>query len=299
MYSDNVRLGNITTMRVGGSANVVRPDSVTALIETVNRLKDRGKNFFVLGAGSNVVAQDEPLEDMVIVTRNMTGITFDGVRITCDSGVSLPGLARLAADRGLSGLEWAVGIPATVGGAIVGNAGAHGGDMGSVVRSVTVFENGQVRRYSKTQCRFGYRDSIFGSGGTIVLSAELELSVGDGGDIRLAMHKLIQKRLSNQPTEPSAGSVFKSVGDTPAWIYIDKAGLRGLRVGGAMVSPKHANFIVNTGGATACDIVELTGTITDRVRAAANVTLRPEIKLLGYIGDKAYDTWRLPYAYRF
>jgi len=279
------RLSNITTFGIGGPAEVVYPGSVEELIRISNRLRGEGVTFRVIGNGSNILAADEGCGGVVIVTNKMTN---EG-RGLFESGALLPRLAAWARDNGLMGLEWAAGIPATVGGAVFGNAGAYGNCMADIVRSVTVWKEGDIITYNTVECKFYYRDSIFKHEKAIILSVDLNLKQGDRVRIIETMNRYADKRRATQPQERSAGSIFKKLGDTPAWQLIDKAGLRGLQIGGAQISPKHANFIINKGGATARDVLDIIDRVTQKIQ------LEPEIIYLG----EAFGSRRLPHTFCF
>ena len=299
-----VPLKALTTFGIGGPADVVYPESTEQLVNIADTLRGRGERFWVIGGGSNVLAADEGVGGVVVGTKKMYNVqctTYNGGRyyVTCECGVMLPRLAAVARDGGLTGLEWAAGIPATVGGATAGNAGAYGGCMAGIVRGVSVWLDGRVIRLSNAECRFGYRDSIFKRGKGIILSAEIALRLGDRERIAQIMAENAAKRREAQPSGKSAGSVFKKCGDVSAGYLIETAGLKGLKIGGAEVSQKHANFIINSGGATARDVYGLIEAAAGKVLAMHGARLEPEIIFFCNKGDISYDTGRLPYAFCF
>ncbi len=267
MVKENVPLSAYTTMGVGGCARKA------VFASTVAELADAAEaGGVVLGRGSNIVAADSGYDGTVVFVR------ADGIRLTLDgvyaeAGATLAALAAFCRRQGLSGLEWAAGIPGTVGGAAVMNAGAFGGDFASAVLYVDTLGG----RLEKAACGFGYRTSAIESA---VLGACFAVSPDTPAAIGARIEKFATVRRATQPQGKSAGSVFRAAG-LPAAVYIDRAGLKGTRVGGALVSEKHANFIVNTGGATAADVRALVKHIQQTVRARYGVQLIEEIRYLG------------------
>ena len=282
---ENVSLKHFCTYRVGGAAKkVVKVFDVEGLKRVLAEEGDK----VVIGRGSKVLFGDDGFDGVVVI---MSGekIKFENnsdnknamsTTNYADSGVFLPKLAKECAKRGLSGLEWAVGIPASVGGAVWMNAGAHGGDMKKVVSFVEVFRNGEVIRLSNDECGFSYRKSFFKKG-DVVLGACFRLEGGDKKEIEERMREFVKSRRAAQPLGYSCGSVFKSVEDggkiTPAWVFIDACTLKGIGIGGAVVSEKHANFIVNTGDAKAEDIKTLIRLIKAEVYIKFGVMLEEEV----------------------
>lgn len=236
---------------------------------------------FFMGNGSNLLVADEGVERFVIKTSELRQCHAEGNYIQADSGITLARLAVFAREQGLAGLEFAHGIPGTLGGAVTMNAGAYGGEMSQVVREVTVMtKEGKV----ETLCDFdfGYRHSAFSDGSRMVLSARMELVPGSREDIAKRMEELAAQRQSKQPLEyPSAGSVFKRPEGYFAGALIEQCGLKGLTVGGAQVSEKHAGFIINRGGATCADVLELVEQVKCRVQNETGVLLEMEVKVLG------------------
>lgn len=231
----------------------------------------------VIGRGSNILVGDAGYNGFAVINRT-SGRNFGEDYCICDSGVLMSALAREYAESGRAGLEWAYGLPGTVGGAVVGNAGAFGSDMSKSLISVTVCDGGKYQTYSAEQCGFSYRSS--GIRGT-VLSAVLKAPKGDKAAIRELCEQNLKLRRDTQPRGASAGSVFKAAGPTPAGMLIELAGLKNTAVGGAEVSDKHANFIINRGGATSADILELINLVQTAVYDKFGVKLRREIKLIG------------------
>ena len=271
-----------TTFRVGGPARRMAFPGTEAELTGLLALAEAFPHT-VLGNGSNVLAADGGVDLLVINTSRMEGIEplgDSGLRAL--AGTSLAKLAMEAMRRALAGLAFAHGIPGTLGGAVFMNAGAYGGEMRQVVSSVTAWLPGRgVTELRGEELAFGYRRSCFGGNGGVVLWADLELNTGDSAAIRAEMEELIRRRREKQPLEyPSAGSTFKRPEGHYAAALIDQCGLRGAAVGGAMVSPKHAGFIVNTGGATCADVLALMAQVRDTVCRETGVTLEPEVRIL-------------------
>lgn len=231
----------------------------------------------VLGRGSNVLVGDAGYDGDVVVNRTASR-TFSGEFCECDSGVLLSLLSREYAAAGRTGLEWAYGLPGSAGGAAIGNAGAFGGCMADVLDSVTVLSGGKVRELKAEECGFKYRAS--GIRGT-VLKLRLKAPLGDAETIRELSERNLARRRKTQPLGASAGSVFKVAGLLPAGLLIDRAGLKGASVGGAEISPIHANFIINRGGATSGDVLRLILEAETAVFLKYGIRLEREIKLLG------------------
>ncbi len=271
------------TFRVGGPAALMAlPRTVQEAAAAVCAAADMGIKPVFLGNGSNLLVPDEGLDAFVIkTTHGMCSISLEDDCITADSGILLSRLAVFARDHGLSGLEFAHGIPGSLGGAVTMNAGAYDGEMSQVVKQVTYLNcAGEVETTEKFD--FSYRHSAFSDGSRLILQAKLQLCAGDQDAIRGRMEELMEKRKSKQPLEwPSAGSTFKRPQGYYAAALIDQCGLKGFTVGGAQVSEKHAGFVINRGGATCDDILELMRQVQKRVFDMTGVTLEPEVKLLG------------------
>ena len=270
-----------TTFRVGGPVSLMAlPRTTEQAVQAVRAATEEGITPFFLGNGSNLLVPDGGVDAFVIKMAGLNEITVEGDRITAQSGVLLSRLAVTARDHGLTGLEFAHGIPGSLGGAVTMNAGAYDGEMAQVVTSVTYLTaDGQVE--TTNQFDFSYRHSAFSDGTRMILSATMQLQPGDPAAIRARMEELMERRKSKQPLEwPSAGSTFKRPEGYFAAALIDQCGLKGLTVGGAQVSEKHAGFVINKGGATCADILELMEQVKRRVREQTGVTLEPEVKLL-------------------
>ena len=243
--------------------------------------------MLLIGRGSNLLVSDQGLRGVVLCPRAETGgITCTGEgRFRLPAGLTLARAANFAAEQGYAGLEFAHGIPGTVGGAIYMNAGAYGGEMKDIITRVEVLDSdGTVRWLPADECGFSYQHSRFSHSGEWVLSAEVQLTPGCSREIYAVMDRLGTARREKQPLEyPSAGSAFKRPpeGTPPAAALIDRCGLKGLQVGGAQVSEKHAGFIINRGGATASDVAELMRQVQKTVQEREGVLLEPEIRLLG------------------
>ena len=278
--SRQVSLKGLTSFHVGGDADVlICPRTREAFVRVLKFLKDEGLPAIVLGKGSNTLFSDEGLSaPLVSPARYLTNITLlDGHRLNAEAGATLRAAAAFALEQGLTGLEFAHGIPGTLGGGIFMNAGAYGGCMADVVESVTLFEDGEIKTLAAEEMAFGYRTSRARRGG-IVLSAVMRLKPGDPEAIRARMRELQEKRRASQPLEyPSAGSFFKRPEGHFAGALIDGAGLKGLKVGGAMVSTKHAGFVINAGDATCADILALKDRICSEVRERFGVDLEMEV----------------------
>ena len=274
-----------TTFRIGGPADYfVMPQSEGEVKRTVAVCREEQVPYSIVGNGSNLLVSDEGYRGVVIqIFREMSGVQVEGTRIQAQAGASLAKIAAAALEAGLAGFEFAAGIPGTLGGACVMNAGAYGGEMKDVLVNVTVLdEAGEIRRIENTELELGYRTSIIARKGYIVLGAELELEQGNSDEIRELMNELREKRVSKQPLEyPSAGSTFKRPEGYFAGKLIQDAGLRGFRVGDAMVSEKHCGFVINAGEASAAEVDSLMKQVSERVQAKFGVGLEPEVKRLG------------------
>lgn len=272
-----------TTFRVGGPVSLmVLPQNAQQAIAAVRAAAEEGIRPVFLGNGSNLLVPDAGCDVFVIKTTNgLCNASVDGALITAESGILLARLAVLARDHSLTGLEFAHGIPGSLGGAVTMNAGAYDGEMSQVVTEVTYLTaSGQVE--STDQFDFSYRHSAFSDGSRMILSVKMMLQPGDSKEIRGRMEELMERRKSKQPLEwPSAGSTFKRPQGYFAAALIDQCGLKGLTVGGAQVSEKHAGFVINKGGATCSDVLTLMDQVRQHVFDATGVVLEPEVKLLG------------------
>ena len=272
-----------TTFRIGGPARrMAFPENQADLAALLDLAEGEGYPYTVIGNGSNLLAQDEGLERLVINTSRMDAVTVEGTAVRALAGATLARVANAAQRAGLTGLEFAHGIPGTLGGGIFMNAGAYGGELCQVVEQVWAWFPGQgIVRLDNLACDFGYRHSLFADHPGVVLSAELGLSPGEPDVIRAKMEELAAKRRSSQPLElPSAGSTFKRPQGYYAGTLIDQCGLKGVQVGGAQVSEKHAGFLVNLGGATCADVLSLIARVQATVREKTGVELEPEVRIL-------------------
>ncbi len=269
------------SFRVGGEiALCVFPRSADELIFAVEEAEKCGEKYVVLGNMTNILPPDGIYDGAVIATSQMRSVTVENGKFTADAGFPLTKLSAIAKDAGLSGLEFAYGIPGSVGGAVYMNAGAYGGQMADVITSVAAYSptEKKVKTYSNEECRFGYRESIFGSNGEIILSAEMSFSQGDKKKISSDCEKNMAARKEKQPLDkPSAGSTFRRPEGHYAGALIEAAGLKGFSVGGAQVSEKHAGFVINAGGATSADVSALIAEIKKRVFESSGVMLEEEI----------------------
>jgi UDP-N-acetylmuramate dehydrogenase len=285
----SVGLADYTTWRVGGSAQwFAEPESALQLQALLAWAQAEGLPSLVIGAGSNLLVSDAGLEGLTLCNRRLQGAALDASTglIEAQAGEPIPSLARRAARAGLSGLEWSVGIPGTVGGAAVMNAGAQGGCTAEVLDSVTVIEPhrpNQPFELRAGELDFAYRHSRLQQEPLVVLSARFRLNAGhDPAELSRRTSANLHSRTSTQPyQQPSCGSVFRNPEPDKAGQLIEALGLKGLSIGGAQVSPIHANFIVNTGAATAAEIDQLIGAVQQRIRAAHGITLHTEVKRLG------------------
>ena len=280
----NVLLKNHTTFRIGGPASYfIEAQNKQEIIKALKWAKQNNLPFFILGGGSNLLVSDKGYKGVVIKIRNQKVIVKKH-KIAADAGLSLSRLVGLTQQKGLIGFEWAVGIPGTIGGAIRGNAGAFDGEIKDNIKSIEVFNADKLKtvKLKNKQCKFGYRESIFKKNPrSVILSCELLFKKGDKKKIKEKIQQYLNYRHQKHPKEPSAGSVFKKVRTKPAAILIDQAGLPGKRVGKACVSKKHANFIINSGGAKAKDVISLMKLIKKSVKKKFKASLQEEIQLLG------------------
>ncbi|MBO6148781.1 MAG: UDP-N-acetylmuramate dehydrogenase [Lachnospiraceae bacterium] len=274
-----------TSFKVGGPADFfVCPGNTAELSKLIIGLNRENIPRLVLGNGSNMLIGDKGIRGVVVhLIPGLSDITIKENRITADAGAILSSVSKMALDAALTGLEFASGIPGTVGGAMVMNAGAYGGEMADIVESVEVLlPDGQVSKLQGAQLEFGYRDSIFKRSDYIALKTVFIMSRGDRQEIGSHMQELKEKRQEKQPLQyPSAGSTFKRPKDSFAGKLIMEAGLSGFSIGGAQVSEKHCGFIINKGGATAADIRALIEAVQEKVRDSFGVELEPEVCMAG------------------
>lgn len=273
-----------TTFGIGGPALLLRPRSRAELQAAMTLCREAGEEPFILGRGSNLLVSDSGISRPVIqLDGDFTAITREGNTLRCGAGASLIAVCRVAAENSLSGIEWGYGIPGSLGGGVYMNAGAYGGELRDVLTEVTFLdEAGEYRTLPAAELSLSYRHSIFEDRpGTVIVGAVLTLTPGDPAAIRAAMEDYMSRRREKQPLEyGSAGSTFKRPVGNYASALVDQCGLKGLSVGGAEVSRKHAGFIINRGGATAADVRELIAEVQRIVREKTGYTLECEIKYI-------------------
>ena len=274
-----------TTFRTGGPASLfLRTEDEKQAFDAVRFLRQQGEPFFILGNGSNLLVSDKGYEGVIISLDKLDDLRIEeDTTIVAQAGVLNSSIASFARENSLSGFEFAAGIPGTIGGAMIMNAGAYGGEMKNITESVrAISPEGEICVLSGKDCDFGYRTSALKRGGFVVVSARLSLTGGNKDDISALMTELALKRKEKQPLEyPSAGSTFKRPEGYFAGKLIEDAGLRGFSVGGAQVSEKHCGFVINRDNATSTDIYELITEVKRRVLESSGVTLEPEVVMLG------------------
>ena len=280
----NAEMRQYTTLRLGGPSDwLVFPRNGEEITEIFAEAREAGLPVTVIGHGSNLLVLDGGIRGVVIrVEKNMRAIRVEGTRIVAQAGAMLGTVAMAAAEAGLTGLEFASGIPGTVGGGVTMNAGAYGGEMAQVVTRVNgVYPNGTRVSLAAEEMRFGYRASVIQGTDLVVTEVTFDLQEGDPAEIRAKMSELNAKRAEKQPLDvPSAGSTFKRPEGYFASALIDQCGLKGYSIGDAMVSMKHAGFLVNTGSSSA-DFKALMDKVQSIVEERAGVHLEPEIRVLG------------------
>ena len=279
---ENYPLAKLTTFCTGGPALVLFPEKKEVLSSLIPLLIKEKIPYYVLGNGSNVIALDEGYEGLILSTLRLKNMTVSENEITADCGASLTGTASLAQRSGLSGMENLYGIPGTVGGAVFMNAGAYGGECKDVVSSVSVLTpDGVIKTLSGEEAEFGYRTSRFEKSGEVILSATFSLAPGDKDEIKSKMDDFMNRRRSKQPLEfPSAGSTFKRYEGRFTAQMIDEAGLKGARVGGAMVSEKHAGFVINYDNATSADILNLIDHVKKVILEKEGLHIQCEVRVI-------------------
>jgi len=274
-----------TTFRVGGPADLFlmprTPDEVKRIVDLLNK---ESVPYYILGNGSNLLVSDQGYRGVIVqIYKEMNQIEIEGDVVRAQAGALLSAVANRALEAELAGFEFAAGIPGTLGGACVMNAGAYGGEMKDVLKEVTVLTpDGEMITIPGEKLELGYRTSIIAKKGYIVLEAQIQLHDGEKDAIKAVMDDLKERRVSKQPLEyPSAGSTFKRPEGYFAGKLIQDAGLRGFQVGGAQVSEKHCGFVINKDHATAADVAELMRQVSERVEEQFGVKLEPEVKRLG------------------
>lgn len=261
----NEPMSRHTTFRIGGSAALyLIPQNVGALVDLCGMLKETGVRYYIIGNGSNLLFDDEGFDGAVVSMSALTDIRAEGKLVTAESGAQLMNVCKKSRDMGLAGLEFAYGIPGSVGGAVYMNAGAYGGETAHVLKESTYLNLSDltVHTIPLADHNYGYRESIYKHSDFIILSAVFELQQGNTEEIGAMMNDYMNRRITKQPLDyPSAGSVFKRYPGRFTGQMIEEAGLKGYAIGGAQVSEKHAGFIINRGGATAHDVLALVGHI--------------------------------------
>lgn len=285
VYEHDVPLAKHTSFRIGGPARrMAFPRDGSQMVLLMEEAQVCGAAPLVIGNGTNLLFPDDGVDRLVVNTRDMSDVTLDAEgRVAAEAGASLSRVAVFAQQHGLAGLEFAHGIPGSVGGAVCMNAGAYGGEMRQVVHSaVVLFPEEGIRTLAGEELAFSYRHSLLTDRpDAVVLRAVLTLEAGEPAAIREKMDELMARRKASQPLEyPSAGSTFKRPEGYYAAALIDQCGLKGLTVGGAQVSEKHAGFVINRGGATCADVTALMTEIQKRVWEATGVRLEPEVKVI-------------------
>ena len=277
-------LKNLNTYKIASKAKyLIEIQTLEGLISILNYLHEHNIKYFILGAGSNIVI-DEYFNGAIIKLNGLKKIEVKDNIITCESGAMMPSLSCVSIDHNLTGLEWAINIPGTVGGSIVGNAGAYKKEMFDYLVAVKVLdENFQIKELKKEEIKHSYRHTDLKEKPWIVLSATFKLEKGDKEESLALVRDRKERRLATQPLDmPSAGSVFRNPENDHAGRLIEAAGLKGKKIGGAMVSEKHANFIVNTGDATSNDIKNLIKLVHTQVKEKFNVDLVLEQEIIDW-----------------
>lgn len=283
-YVKDEPMSHHTTFKIGGNADIFVKVKCERELKTVIALaKEFKMPYFVLGKGSNLLVSDKGIEGIVISLDGLSEIKIEGDTVVAGAGASLRTLCITAYKASLTGLEFAYGIPGTVGGALYMNAGAYGGEMSQVVLCATAINSdGNIIKLSLNEMQLGYRTSIFKNADLIITSVTFKLKCGDSDKIKLAMDDFFSRRRDKQPLEfPSAGSTFKRPEGYFAGALIEQNNLKGLSVGGAQVSKKHAGFVINTGNATCQDVLSLIKKVQNTVKEADGVTLEPEVIFVG------------------
>lgn len=285
----NEKMSKYTTMRVGGPCDcIVFPDEISKIREVIDFCKNENITFFVIGNGSNLLVKDEGIHGVVIkLGHRFSKIEIDGEYILAYAGATMPALSQLAKKNSLKGLEFACGIPGTIGGGVKMNAGAYGSQISDILYEVTYMdEKEEIKTIKNKDCSFGYRKSIFTiNPNYVILSAKFKLERGNIDEIENKMKENSVARKAKQPLEyPNFGSVFKRPEGYFVGKLVDDAGLRGYKIGGAQVSTKHTGFIVNVDNATCKDVLNLIGYVQTTVYNKFNVKLTPEVIIIG--GDK-------------
>lgn len=279
---ENIPLSKMTTLRIGGVARyVVYPENTLSLQGVMNKLNQNHIPYKVIGKGSNLLCSDEPYDGVIIrLDRHLCNAYFDNEHLVAEAGCSIIALSYEAMKNELSGLEFASGIPGTVGGVTFMNAGAYKSSMADVIDSVSVYHDGKIEWIQNADCGFSYRTSIFQKHPDwIILAVKMTLQKGDQKEIRELMDSRRERRMNSQPLDKhSAGSIFRNPEEIPAWKLIEGAGFRGKRIGDAVVSEKHVNFIVNENHASAKDFIALVTDVQKAVKDKYDIDLYMEVE---------------------
>ena len=272
-----------TTFKVGGSAKYFfEPSSVREIQEILAYAKSKSVKTMIVGNGSNLLFSDDGFDGLIIhIGKSFSNIVVNGNSITAQAGATMPQIATVALNNSLSGFEFASGIPGTIGGGLMMNAGAYGSSLSDVVISCECIHNNEIVTLQKADMALDYRTSVFKNGEYVILSVTMQFATGNKDEILTKMQDLKKRRLEKQPLEfPSAGSTFKRPVGNFAGALIEGAGLKGKTIGGASVSEKHAGFIINKGDATAKDILDLIAYVQDEVYKNSGIKLEPEVKII-------------------
>ncbi len=283
---ENAPMSKYTSFKCGGNASLlIIPDSIDGIKMIIDFCREKGVEPLVIGNGSNLLVTDGGINGVVIkIGSKLSKIELlDENTIFCEAGASMKSLCMFALENSLSGLEFAYGIPGTLGGAVYMNAGAYGGEMKDVLYSCHhITADGELGEFSKDELDLSYRHSVYSNNDYTILSAVLKLKKGDKAEIKEAMDDKLRRRKEKQPLEfGSAGSTFKRPEGYFAGALIEQSGLKGYTVGGAQVSEKHAGFVINKGGATATDVITLIRDVQDKVYEKFGVMLETEVKIIG------------------
>ena len=284
---ENANLQNYNTYKIKTSCDyLVFPNNIENLKELIKYLNNNNIKYFIIGNGSNVILSDNHFHGVIISLKNLNDIKIDNDIVIANAGVMMPKLVMETVNNGLKGLEWALGIPGTLGGSIYGNAGAYLSEiMDFFVSCDCIDKNGIIKTLTKDDIKYDYRYTSFkDNNDLVIISATLKLNYGDKDESLRLMEDRKQRRLNSQPLEyPSAGSVFRNPSkELPAGKLIEEANLKGYRVGGAEISEKHANFIINVGNATSNDVKKLIKLIKERIKENNNIDLKCEQQIIDW-----------------
>ncbi len=280
----NANMSEHIYFKVGGPADVLLiPNTKEQIVNTIKTCKENNIPYYVIGNGSNLLVKDGGIRGVIIKLTELNNINTSDGKVIAETGALLKDVSKIALDNNLTGLEFACGIPGSIGGAVFMNAGAYNGEIADVIESAEILtEDGQIKNYTKEELNLGYRTSRVMEEKAIVLEAVFSLQYGEHEKIKARVDDLTEKRESKQPLEyPSAGSTFKRPEGHFAGKLIQDAGLKGYSIGGAAVSQKHSGFVINKGGATAKDILDLIAHIQSEVKNQFGVDLNPEVRIIG------------------